>query len=373
MFAKKVELPELFYDLVFVFAISQMTSLIHHLERGSLTFVSIMTFIFALVVAVNTWMVQTVYTNRYGKNSPVNMAFMFVSMALVLILSNSFTSNWSEGNNLYTFILLVAGLTLVLLLQYFWEFFQAKDVANQRIIRFFIFMLTARGLLLLLSLMLPFTAAAWSSFVVVIATTLAPLFYTKAMAAVPTNFPHLVERLGLLTLLLFGELIVGISSYFQSNHLTLQSLLVFLVALGLFLTYYLQSDFILDHKKTKVTGNGLIYFHYPIFIGLSMTTVALSFFHDPDVKAGFLYFFAFIALGLFYLGVILMGRYNKKIYGFSRRFYGAQLAIYLVGLVLASFFLKQPLLLLVLLTLTVLAFLSSFFFFYWKRGHKKSQ
>ena len=31
---KKVELTELFYDLVYVYAISQITGLIHHLHHG---------------------------------------------------------------------------------------------------------------------------------------------------------------------------------------------------------------------------------------------------------------------------------------------------------------------------------------------------
>lgn len=373
MFAKKVELTELFYDLVFVFAISQMTSLIHHLHMGVLPFISIMNFLFALVVAVNTWMIQTVYTNRYGKNSPVNIFFMLASMVLVLILSNSFTADWSEGINFYTFILLVAGLTVVLLLQYFWEFFQAKDAANQRIIRFFIFVLTARGILLLLSLMLPFAAAASFSFLVVVATTLAPLFYTKAMAAVPTNFPHLVERLGLLTLLLFGEMLVGIAPYFQPTKLGWSSLLVFLIAVSLFLTYYLVSDFILDHKKKKVTGNGLIYFHYPIFIGLSMMTVALSFFRDADVKLPFLYLFSLLALGFFYLGILLMGRYSKKEVVFNRFFISSQLLAYSIGALAAYMMTKDSFLLLLVLGLTVFTFLANFYYFYLDRKLKNNK
>lgn len=34
---KRVEFSELFYDLVFVFAISKVTTLIHHLHNGILT------------------------------------------------------------------------------------------------------------------------------------------------------------------------------------------------------------------------------------------------------------------------------------------------------------------------------------------------
>ena len=41
---KRVEYTELFYDLVFVYAISKTTALIHHLDNGMVTFESMLTF-----------------------------------------------------------------------------------------------------------------------------------------------------------------------------------------------------------------------------------------------------------------------------------------------------------------------------------------
>lgn len=64
---KRVEFSELFYDLVFVYAISKTTALIHHLHHGVLSLDAIFGFLMTLLVLVNCWMIQTVYTNRYGK------------------------------------------------------------------------------------------------------------------------------------------------------------------------------------------------------------------------------------------------------------------------------------------------------------------
>ena len=66
---KRVEFSELFYDLVFVFAISKATTLIDHLHNGILTWNSFLDFFMAVLVLTDSWMIQTVYTNRYGKNS----------------------------------------------------------------------------------------------------------------------------------------------------------------------------------------------------------------------------------------------------------------------------------------------------------------
>ena len=67
--AKKVTLFELFYDLVFVYMISRATGLIHHLHEGVISPLALVTFTIVVIVFINSWMVQTVFTNRYGKAS----------------------------------------------------------------------------------------------------------------------------------------------------------------------------------------------------------------------------------------------------------------------------------------------------------------
>ncbi|MBZ4302604.1 low temperature requirement protein A, partial [Streptococcus pneumoniae] len=81
---KRVEFSELFYDLVFVFGISKITTLIDHLHNGILTWTSFLDFFIAILVLINSWMIQTDYTNRYGKNSLFNMLIMFIKMGLLL-------------------------------------------------------------------------------------------------------------------------------------------------------------------------------------------------------------------------------------------------------------------------------------------------
>ena len=63
---KRVEFSELFYDLVFVFAISKATALIHPIHNGVLAWDSLLDFFISVMVIINSWMIQTIYTNRYG-------------------------------------------------------------------------------------------------------------------------------------------------------------------------------------------------------------------------------------------------------------------------------------------------------------------
>ena len=91
---KRVEYTELFYDLVFVYAISKATALIHHLDNGMVTFESMLTFLLTLIILLNNWLIQTGFTNRHGKNSLLNMFVSFLNMGILLFISNLITQEW---------------------------------------------------------------------------------------------------------------------------------------------------------------------------------------------------------------------------------------------------------------------------------------
>lgn len=152
---KRVQLTELFYDLVFVYAISQMTKLIKELYHGFLPIGHMFAYVLALVVLVNTWMIQTVFTNRYGTNSLVNIFFMLANMASVLYVANTFTAEVS----LETFVPFASGVglsSLILLLQYIIQYFHAKNAADKKVIRRFIGIFSFRVAMIIISLVLPF-------------------------------------------------------------------------------------------------------------------------------------------------------------------------------------------------------------------------
>ena len=84
--AKKVNLTELFYDLVFVFGISKITHVLHSLERGIFSLNEIIIYIVVFVCFINVWNVQTVYMNRYGKHNLLHIIIMTVLQMPALLL-----------------------------------------------------------------------------------------------------------------------------------------------------------------------------------------------------------------------------------------------------------------------------------------------
>ena len=145
---KRVTMIELFYDLVFAYMISQATSLIHHLSHGTVSPISFLIFAVVVIVFINSWMVQSVFTNRFGSSSWTDIAFYFVDMMILLYMTNSFGNTSSE--NMTTFFMAASLLSLPLLLQYLIVYFKADYQADKDIAKVFSGILLFRTLTLLI-------------------------------------------------------------------------------------------------------------------------------------------------------------------------------------------------------------------------------
>lgn len=126
---KRVSLIELFYDLVFVYMISRATSLIHYLHHGVISPNTFIIFALVIIVFINSWMIQMVFTNRYGESSWTNVTFTFVDMAIVLYMSNVFLATFNQ--DLRTFFFAAGLLSLTLCLQYLIVYFRSTSFDRQ--------------------------------------------------------------------------------------------------------------------------------------------------------------------------------------------------------------------------------------------------
>lgn len=151
---KKVESTELFYDLVFVYGLSRESALIHHIHNGHIPVYSFLAFSIGMIIMINSWMVQTVFTSRFGKNSLKNNLLMFGQMILILMSMSTVTGEFNRGNFIY-FYSSFTGVSLLLLLQYVLEYRQRKSLADKKLIKRFILILGWRSIGLFVSLFFP--------------------------------------------------------------------------------------------------------------------------------------------------------------------------------------------------------------------------
>ena len=367
---KRVNYSELFYDLVFVFAISKVTALIHHLHNGILTWNSLLDFFMSVWLLINAWMIQTVYTNRYGKNSLFNIVIMFIKMGILLFIANMIGPDWQQYFHYLCWA--IGTLTLTLFFQYLVEFFRkSTDDVNRESIKGFLWLTGLGSLGVYLAALFPIYVGVYIFIASILLTFIVPIFLITKDEHFQVNLPHLIERVSLLVIITFGEMVVGLASFFTVENFSIYSVLNFVIMLSLFLFYFGEFDHAIDEGSSQ-KGLFVIYSHYPIFIGLMLMTVSMGYLLNPEANLLFATSFFYIGIGLFQAAVLANGPYNKHYLRYSKSFYCVQATLYLVALILSLIFAPNPIIVVSITTILVLALAIHILYFYMTQTKKHS-
>ena len=73
------------------------------------------------------------------------------------------------------------------------------------------------------------------------------LFMPKDESEITLNFPHLVERVSLITIIIFGEMVVGLAGLFTLGKIGMLSIVAFVAVALLFGSYVLQIEKFINH------------------------------------------------------------------------------------------------------------------------------
>ena len=367
---KRVEFSELFYDLVFVFAISKATTLIDHLHNGILTWNSFLDFLIATLFLIDSWMIQTDYTNRYGKNSLFNIVIMFIKMGILLFIANMIGPDWQQYFHYLCWA--IGTLTLTLFFQYLVEFFRkSTDDVNRESIKGFLWITGLGSLGVYLAALLPIYVRVYIFFASILFIFIMPSILLNKDKHYQVNLPHLIERISLLVIIMFGEMITELANFFTIENFSIYSVLYFIIMISLFLFYFGQFDHAIDEESNQ-KGLFLIYSHYPIYIGLLMMTVSMNFLLNPEANRLFATSFSYIGFGLFQAAVLVNGPYNKHYLRYSKSYYCVQATLYLAALILSLIFAPNPIIVVSITTILVLALAIHILYFYMTQTKKHS-
>lgn len=222
-----------------------------------------------------------------------------------------------------------------------------------------------------LAALLPINLGIYVFVLSILLTFIMPITMTRRAKHFQVNLPHLIERISLLVIITFGEMIMGLANFYTLEDFSIYSILYFIIMVSLFMFYFGQFDHAIDEASTQ-KGIFLIYSHYPIFIGLLMITVSMSFLLSPEANHLFVTSFFYIGLGLFQAAVLANGPYNKDYLRYSKGFYCVQAALYLIALILSLIFASNPLIVVTIATILTLAIEIHFVQFYMTQTRKYS-
>ena len=198
-----------------------------------------------------------------------------------------------------------------------------------------------------------------------------PITMTRKAKYFQVNLPNLIERISLLVIITFGEMIMGLANFYTLEDFSIYSVLYFIIMVSLFMFYFGQFDHAIDEASNQ-KGIFLIYSHYPVFIGLIMITVSMSFLLNPEANHLFVTSFFYVGIGLFQAAVLANGPYNKHYLRYSKGFYFVQAALYLTALILSLLFASNPMIVVTIATLLTLVIEIHFIHFYMTQTRKHS-
>jgi len=141
-------------------------------------------------------------------------------------------------------------------------------------------------------------------------------------AKLPVDFPHLSERVMLFVVFTFGEMIIAIASYFDGtfNSRSLYfSAMGFLIVVGLFLSYGVVYDHIIDREK-ETDGLRYTLVHVGLVFVLNNITCALEFMQNDKIALLPKILFLVGSLVFYYVFLFMISSYAKTSCHLSARF-----------------------------------------------------
>ena len=311
---KKVEYLELIYDLVFVYMIGRNNSLLEPVAGGFVAPASFIAYIICTLAIIQIWNFTTFYINMFGRNGLRDHVFLCINMYLMYFIGEGTRHDWLAYKEQYhiawALILINIGVQYLIELRN-----HETDVWNRDLIK-------RMAMTLFIEAAIVF-AAAWPGPTLVsvlsAAAILTGILFTAVGKRVSpggmVDFAHLTERAMLYVVFTFGEMIIVLAVYFTGDgsfdlNVIYYSLMGFLIVVGLFLSYEIVYDHLLDRERAD---NGFIYMSIHIFIifALNNITASLEFMREDEVALMPKMIFLVVSVIAYYVFLFLTRGYAK--------------------------------------------------------------
>ena len=164
----------------------------------------------------------------------------------------------------------------------------------------------------LLAILFGFTGyVIWIDVAAVLTGAFLPFFLRGSFDRSIISFPHLVERFELLTIITFGEAIVGMTHFFDIGSFDLVPILVFFIIITMFGSYVVQIHDLMNHHREERSLR-LMFSHYFIVISINLVTVAFELVHNGEINPWIAGGLLIISLIVFYISIMANKEYYHK-------------------------------------------------------------
>jgi len=276
---RRITFLELFYDLVYVVIIAELS----HALAGNISLAGISSFIFLFIIVWWAWFNGAMYHDLHGNNDIRTRVFTFSQMLTVAAMA-VFAHN-AIGQGSMGFALAYAAFHLIL--TWLWWRTGVYDPNHRPLSQpsSLTFLITSALFIVSIFIPPPWRFVLW---VLSLLTDLAllSLLWTHTDTAIQEEInrivlisPSAVERFGLFTIIVLGEVVVGVvSGVAEHPHLSWlaggSAVLGMMIAIGLWWIYF---DFVSGRPPIARTSKrlGWIYLHLPVTMGITVVGASI--------------------------------------------------------------------------------------------------
>lgn len=296
---------ELFFDLVFAASAGVITHQLMEVHEGHIEQHSIWLYVSQFVAVWWIWATHTLFANRFDRDDEAHRALSLLIMLLMVAMS-AFLHDGLESTEpgVTAFVLLYVAVRLVLA-ALFWRASRVPHdapILARNMSRTIIFGAAAAGAALLFE---GFLRPA--VFFGTIAAELVAFAYigSSKSQGLSVDRRHLVERIGLLSIILLGESVISLVAGLSGIEWTLYNVLAAItgfVMLASIWWIYFDSFYLLEHAKRLKHGFVLVYPHALFLLGLGLLASLIWHAIRNDLVMSDFRWLAIAGMTLFYVG-----------------------------------------------------------------------
>ncbi len=302
---RKISWLELFYDLVYVIAISTIT---HYLaQRLSINALPDYLYLFAIIFW--GWLNGSLYYDLHGNEGLRTKLMTLWQMLIIAALVITLHSPAGKMLSNVTIVLLIMQFYIT----YIWWSVGFYDKAHRRLNRPYTFFYLLSFALIFSTLFLPSSYIRIAFFLTLFFNYLPPFFsyyLLKRRGMELTLSSSMTERLGLFTIIIFGEVVLNVTNgIIAADALTWNLWLQFALAMGIvFALWWLFFTMVSDRRCKPGLMNSSLFeiLFIPTLIGLGLMAAGFShLFSDAGEFSTIKMIFGF-SIALFMLGICAM-------------------------------------------------------------------
>lgn len=292
---------ELFFDLVFVASISVITHHLAHVHEGHLEGEQMMLFFSEFISVWWLWASHTLYANRFDTDSRTHRVASLVIMFLMTTLSAFLGVGLLEQSG--RFIVYYVGVRVVLAIMYFTTGYRFKQTLPYT---------QTMGITIIGGILVALLSLLFGSplrqiiFLGSIGLEMSVTAYLSTGRNLkPVHRSHLVERVGLLSIILLGESVislVGSLSGLEWDQFDLVAALTGFLMIGAIWWIYFDGYPLLEKAKNIKYGFPLLYSHVLFLLGMGILSSLIRHAILNDLAMGDFRMLAVTGMVLFYLG-----------------------------------------------------------------------